>query len=672
MVFKAFTLFLLFLPLAFFAQDSGKKERIGFREKLQTVPPGERLRLLDSLSGALDYDASAGYDSISDAAYRLALELDSVNKATELAADRIYFKNSIISLPDQGKAIYQNAFKVFPKVTDNHAKARLLLNAADSYYFLSETGEALKLYDSAGYFARQLENQRLNGFVNLYRGQLFEKLGNFNDAVTNYQKSLDIFEQVKDTFNIQGSLNSLAVIFAKNDFFDEANLYRKRSKVLAEKTQNYGSLVPLYFNQAYDYSLLNLHKQRIASLKKAAYYAKKSKYNDVFEPALLAAFTTAYAETDSLDLAKKYFDKLMSGPDYYRKEPNEIEFLYAKMSYNFAVNNLAEALEAGKAFESLAIKSGAFYENYRAKKALSKILKKLGRTGQSQDYLLEYYQMRDSISSVKKVQNFTYLQTQYETEKKEQQIALQQKDIDLLNAKNKAQKQRITLGILISAILIVALFLWNSRRRAKQKQRTQQEFSHKLLVAQEEERSRLARELHDSLGQKLVLLKRRLIDQSDNEDDEQLADDSIKELRAITKSLHPASLDLNGFTAAVNALIRETEKNTKIRFETDINFVDDLVDRDRALHLYRMIQESINNMVKYSNTQVAQVIIKRNAKEIQVFIHDQGTGFDLNSDTFTSGLGMKTLRERSKLIGSKLSILSQLGKGSTVAISLPV
>ena len=641
------------------------------KKKLENTSGAAHLKLLDSLERYIDYDEEFQYDSLVNYTIKYAISLDSLNKAGEYVANRIYHQNSILTNPEKGEEIYQDFKKYIPQLTSGKSITRLYLNVADSYYFLRNTERALQFYNKAAQTTEKYNLNHLLGFICLYRGQLQSDQGNFSKAVFDYQKAETLFEKEKDTFNIMSSLNSLAVIFAKNNFFNEAANYRKLSQVLAEKTKSYGSLIPLYYNAAEDFNIADNQAERIASLKKAAYYTNLSKYKEAMEPPVFAALAAAYADNDSLELAESYYKKLTNGPEYYRNPPNEMYFVIATLSMQQALGNYSEALTSAKKFEELALKNNSFLDRYLSKLKMANILNKLNRPAEANDYLIEYYKLKDSISSVKKIQSLAYYQTLYETEKKENLINTQKKDIDLLNAKSKLQKQLLIFSILISAGVLGLILLYRSRKTAKEKTKLQQDYSHKLLVAQEDERSRLARELHDSLGQKLVLLKRRLLDDK-TEGIENLADESLKELRTITKNLHPANLDLFGFSEAVTIMIDEVDKNTTINFSKSIENVDDLLTKDRAIHLYRMIQESLNNMIKYSNTDSAELTILKKESSILIEISDAGDGFDTNSDIFNSGLGLKTLKERSKLIGSKLSILSDIGKGSSVKISIPV
>src|SRR5690606_9206185 len=115
-------------------------------------------------------------------------------------------------------------------------------------------------------------------------------------------------------------------------------------------------------------------------------------------------------------------------------------------------------------------------------------------------------------------------------------------------------------------------------------------YTHNLIKGQEEERTRVARELHDSVGQKLMLLTKKT-KAIGNSEMEFLASNTLEELRTISRGLHPATLEKLGPTAAIRTLIDEVDANTNIFFTHDIEDVDACLSKEASLHLYRIIQE---------------------------------------------------------------------------------
>jgi two-component sensor histidine kinase len=225
--------------------------------------------------------------------------------------------------------------------------------------------------------------------------------------------------------------------------------------------------------------------------------------------------------------------------------------------------------------------------------------------------------------------------------------------------------------VLVVAFSGFAIFLiYFFRNKALQKRN--EIYTHNLIKAQEEERTRVARELHDSVGQKLMLLTKKT-KSTGNADMESLASNTLEELRSISRGLHPAILERLGPTAAIRNMVDEVDSNTPIFFTHEIDDIDALLPREAALHLYRIIQEVLNNMVKHAEAKAASVFIEVKNNAIEATIADNGKGFEPSEKTKAlNSLGMKTILERAKILHSKIDIKSQPNKGTTITLTIPI
>ncbi|WGF93277.1 sensor histidine kinase [Aequorivita marisscotiae] len=225
--------------------------------------------------------------------------------------------------------------------------------------------------------------------------------------------------------------------------------------------------------------------------------------------------------------------------------------------------------------------------------------------------------------------------------------------------------------VTVVSIITASVFVFFSYR-SKLARKRNEAYTHNLIKAQEEERTRVARELHDSVGQKLMLLTKKTKNIK-NQDMETLASSTLDELRSISRGLHPANLERLGPTAAIKNMINEVDANTNIFFTHQIDDIDNLITKEASLHLYRIIQEVLNNMVKHAEAKAGSVSIKKRNNTIQATIADNGKGFEVSEMIKTSAsLGMKTLRERAKILNSKIDIKSQLKKGTKITLTIPI
>ena len=160
--------------------------------------------------------------------------------------------------------------------------------------------------------------------------------------------------------------------------------------------------------------------------------------------------------------------------------------------------------------------------------------------------------------------------------------------------------------ILTTFIVIgVLVFIYKKRtRQLKKEKRIQIEFSKQLIQSQEEERKRIASELHDSLGQDLLVIKNiALLNKMNDEHFEEIsktAGPAIDEVRRISYNLHPYQLDRLGLTKAIGSMFQNIEGASNIKFDVYIDNVDDLFDKEKEINIYRIVQECVNNIVKHS------------------------------------------------------------------------
>ena len=205
-----------------------------------------------------------------------------------------------------------------------------------------------------------------------------------------------------------------------------------------------------------------------------------------------------------------------------------------------------------------------------------------------------------------------------------------------------------------------------------------------LIAAQEDERKRIAGELHDSLGQNLLLIKNRaqmslrkdvspaeLTEHIENIN--QLAAACVGEARRISHDLRPPLLEHLGLTGALDAMIEKTEHASEIVFERKLEPVDELFSNGAAMNFYRIVQESLNNIMKHSGARHVDIRLERDIHEVQLSIEDDGQGFPAEKirDAKT-GLGLKNMADRAQMLGGKLKINSRPGKGTRIEMTVPI
>jgi PAS domain S-box-containing protein len=256
-----------------------------------------------------------------------------------------------------------------------------------------------------------------------------------------------------------------------------------------------------------------------------------------------------------------------------------------------------------------------------------------------------------------------------------------------IRIRRKDGQIRTTLG---SAELIevdgenCCLSVWADITERKQAEEALASVSHKLIEAQEKERTRIARELHDDINQRIALLAVELeqLQQSnsglDGEVRRRMIDlgrritETGMEVQAISHRLHSSKLEILGVVSACRSFCREVAERHKVTVDFAADGVPREVPQDVTLCLFRILQESLNNAIKHSGTQHFEVRLRAVSDEIQLTVCDCGVGFDAPAALSGHGLGLISMRERASLVKGTISITSKSMAGTEITLRVPI
>jgi len=211
------------------------------------------------------------------------------------------------------------------------------------------------------------------------------------------------------------------------------------------------------------------------------------------------------------------------------------------------------------------------------------------------------------------------------------------------------------------------------------------ELAAQLLNIQEIERSRISKELHDELGQAMMLLKfqvsvihEKLTDPATRKESSEVLeniDEAIENIRRLAKDLSPTVLESLGVSAAVRFLLEEFGKSSNIAVAADIDEVNDLLAPKVQRHIYRIFQEALTNIGRHAQARQVKAMIKGSEQCIAVLIQDDGKGFEVDEVLAdrpkARRFGLATIKERVQLIGGSLDLKSELGSGTKITFTVP-
>ncbi len=510
-----------------------------------------------------------------------------------------------------------------------------------SFYFKGNYNEAaVYFYGSIKIFEELNSRQNLADSYNAL-AKLYRKTRDLTRSLKNYDEAMSIFEELNDSAGIAMINNESGVVFEYQEKYKEASERYTISLKIDEKRKDTIGICYALSNLAGVYTLQNNFKIAEEYLKQSLSFRKKM--------------------NDGLSLALNYSD---IGTTYFSSKQFEKAKLYFDSSNSIAVKMGYPELR-GNNFDVLA-KIAEAQEEYQ--KALS--------------YQKLKTSINDSIYNIEKTKKIEELNTKYETEKKERTIQEQKNHIVLQNT------------ILIAAIILVILgsllaytqyrrYKWRQEAKMQAESLRQQENAVKAVMdAEEAERKRIATDLHDGVGQIMSAAKMNLSayehhTKFDTNEQRQyfekiisLVDSGCKEVRSVSHNMMPNALLKNNLSDAINEFISKLDNKTLKVYLHSEGFEEPFDTRIETV-LYRVIQECVNNVIKHSEASVLDISLVRESNEITVTVEDNGKGFEVNN-TYNDGIGLKNIITRVEFLKGTVDFTSAPGKGTVVAIYIPV
>jgi signal transduction histidine kinase len=228
-------------------------------------------------------------------------------------------------------------------------------------------------------------------------------------------------------------------------------------------------------------------------------------------------------------------------------------------------------------------------------------------------------------------------------------------------------------------IIILCLALYNYIESLKKRRSEFETFKRKLIEAQEKEWKIISGELHDNIGQNLsavnIFLHRSLISESLAKENLEKASDlileTLNEVRWISQRLYPKQIERLGITISIRAMIERLAMASGIRFDANIENIDEVLSNEIEIQFFRILQELLNNIIKHSKAKNVSVSIKRTIMFIKLYVSDDGIGFD-TSNSRKLGFGLLNIDERLRLIRGISNIKSEKNQGTSFEITIPV
>ncbi|MBK9046843.1 MAG: sensor histidine kinase [Bacteroidetes bacterium] len=552
-------------------------------------------------------------------------------------------------LAEYGNAIYQKsrenatvafdtalAISTATNYLPGKAKAKkgkgLLLYYSGKYEgALSLLLEAISDYDKA---------QDADGKADLFNdiANMMRKHGDADQAEVYLRKALAIYQQTNNLNGLANTNNNLGIVFETKGNLDSAMIHYQKGLELYEKADD-----EIGMSYSLDYVGL-IHAYRSEFKESETFLLRalaiREKRGEQFAISTsLVNLGEVYMAMNETEKAITYFNKSLRMADSL-KFPD-------LQSYNYKM--LAEA--------------NSRKSNYKT----------------AFDFYKRHITLQDSLFNLNRNKQLTEMQTKYETAEKEKENAnlLRENQLKELNISNKNNQLLLLSGMLILA-LSAGMLYFNRQKLVRQKLlneeiQKQQELRLKAVIAsQEEERNRIAAELHDGLGQSLASVRMRLSREPISTESLDALDKSCVELREISHNLMPSNLMRSGLVTALLELSDRINKSGKLNLVVDSDPGLPPFSPNAAIQVFRIIQELLTNIIKYADATEATIQLMADDQMYSVMVEDNGKGFDKNELQTTSGNGWYNIQSRLTILNGAVEIDSAPGRGTVVTIDIPL
>jgi len=500
--------------------------------------------------------------------------------------------------------------------------------------------------------------------------------------------AVDLTERIKDSNNIATMYGNLCRIYNEMELYEKAEAFGKKGIAAGNRYKDYKGLLISMNNLGNCYLSLGKNKEAISIFEQQLIAGQKYKRIRSVSNALTNLGVTYYNVLDKTNLERITARIKEMAPAFDPADKMGQSYHQLIFGYNFILNKQYAAAEK-EMLKGLEIAekdsiTAAMETIYQGLSSLKYLMQDLAGASFYED---KWLVLNDTLQKQDLREYSMDLETKYETESKIARIKLQASQL-----KEKSIINYILIGSAAALFIISVLLFINYRHKQRlQLQRIHDLETRQLLTAteavlkgEEQERSRLAKDLHDGLGGMLSgikysfnTMKGNLILTPENakafERSMDMLDSSIKEMRRVAHNMMPEALVKFGLDTALKDFCNDISNSGALQVSyQSIGVENAKIDQTTAITIYRIVQELINNTMKHAVAQTALVQLSKAENQMSVTVEDDGKGFDTAMLSGSRGIGWSSIQNRVEFLKGKLDVHSQPGKGTSVLIELTV
>lgn len=559
-------------------------------------------------------------------------------------------------------------------------RGRLLTNLAGSYFFEGDIQQAKSYYQEA------LEATRISGDSEAYLvncsslGVAYRRINQIDSALHYYEKGLEAALKSKDYNALANLHDNIAVLYANSKRMDEAKEHAKNAITYAEKGDDENDLIQAYLVYGSTLTLNKEYEQAITLLQKA-YRIAEPQLSPRLKLKILSPLLPALQATNQDDSLHYYLDICDQYLHELPETSNEVIGIYeAKATLLIKEKKYRESMEIYKKLAALRNTNSSTPPDVWYSR-IAECYKNLQQPAQAYTYLKQAFEIRDSLKLGEAEKQMSELQVRYKTQEKELEI----KKLKEIQQQEELRNLRHTiwLTLLISMMVIVLIILLYKRKLQKEKtekmaqamlrqeQETQLRLSRKYIDGLENERTRLARELHDGVCNELLALEIGVKAEQDQGNKEQLLAKlgrTRESIRHISHELMPPIFSYATIDEIIEDYVSHLNLPDSLQLSFDASPADwSRISQEIGYELYRVVQEGMNNILKHSTGSHASISLKMNEDHIQLEIFNNGAF----KHSLSKGIGMRTIDDRIKSINGTFNLITD-ESGVRLIITTPI
>jgi signal transduction histidine kinase/Flp pilus assembly protein TadD len=557
---------------------------------------------------------------------------------------------------------------------------RIADNDSSIYYAELALQHYEKINDSAG-IARALNTL----------GSTLQQIGRRDEALTYYFRAQDIYGLLGDKQRQTYVLNNIGIIYKFFEEYDQALELFEKCKTVSENAGNQYMTIVSSMNIAGIYYFTD-QTEKAEKAYQEILETHKEYLNVNTRAAIYISLGAIYAELDKPEVSYDYVTKALEIARKSKNLRSETQAYYKLAHYYLDKGNLSKAEQYFKKTIKGAKKTSDLQHLSYGYKHLSAIQEKRGNYKSALANFKLSKEINDSIINEKKLEIIYNLETKYEKKKDEAEIlrlSNENAQQQIANSELKMQLGTVFGVVILLGGILFYIRLKNRKNKIIAEQRIRQlEEEQKLLAAQsvivgqENERKRIAQELHDGIGVLLSTASIHFSNVEESSTDEKTAELLNKankllkqaggEVRKISHDMMPGVLSKFGLQEALEDIFENVEDAGSISVDCRVDLADEKLNENTEIILYRIVQEILNNSLKHAHANHISFSMEKEDNTIVIHYKDDGDGFAQSEMQSTKSLGLSGIKSRIDFLNGQMKLTSSPGNGVAYEIRIPL